>query len=46
MSSKYLSYGSHFIDKKDITAVSKALKNKLITSGSLVQNFEKKFLNT
>ena len=42
MSSKYLSYGSHFIDKKDIKAVSKALKNKLITSGSLVQNFEKK----
>ena len=42
MSNKFLSYGSHFIDKKDINAVSKALKNNLITSGSLVQNFERK----
>ena len=35
-------YGRQFIDKKDINFVSKALKRNLITSGSLVSEFEKK----
>ena len=41
MSLKYLSYGSHFIDYKDLNSVSSALKKNLITSGSFVKKFEK-----
>ena len=38
-------YGSQLIDNTDIKFVSKALKNKLITSGSLVSKFENKISN-
>ena len=35
-------YGKHYIDRSDILSVSKALKNKSITQGPLVEKFEKK----
>lgn len=38
-------YGQHYIDREDITAVKKTLKNPLITTGPLVQLFEKKISN-
>ena len=38
---KLISYGKHSIDQSDINAVSKALKKKVITSGDLVEKFEK-----
>lgn len=38
-------YGKHYIDKKDIIQVSKALKNNLITQGPLVEKFERKICN-
>ncbi len=40
MRKNYLSYGSHFIDKRDWKSISNSLKNKLITTGPLVKNFE------
>lgn len=40
---KYIRYGSQTIDKKDIKAVQNVLKSKYLTSGPLVQLFEKKF---
>tara|TARA_E500000178_G_C17038379_1_gene764884 strand:- start:10604 stop:11740 length:1137 start_codon:yes stop_codon:yes gene_type:complete len=39
---KYIPYGRQYIDKKDINAVSKVLKNDIITSGNQVLTFEKK----
>ena len=39
---KFIPYGRHHIDKKDIITVSKALKEELITSGNNVIKFEKK----
>ena len=38
---KNLYYGSQYIDKKDIQAVTNALSNRLITQGKIVENFEK-----
>ncbi len=40
--SKIIPYGSQFIDKTDISLVSKSLKKNLITTGEYVKNFEKK----
>ena len=34
-------YGKQHIDRADIIAVSKALKNEYLTQGSLVEKFEK-----
>ena len=45
---KIIPYGKQFIDSKDIRAVSKALKDKIITTGKVVEKFEntlKKYLN-
>ena len=45
----FIPYGRQFIDNADIKSVNKALKNNLITTGSIVQNFEKsvkKYLNS
>ena len=42
---KLISYGKHYIDQSDINAVSKALKKKVITSGDLVEKFEKSLSN-
>ena len=42
---KLISYGKHSIDQSDINAVSKALKNKVITSGDLVEKYEKNLSN-
>ena len=42
---KLISYGKHSIDQSDINAVSKALKKKVITSGDLVEKFEKSLSN-
>ncbi len=39
---KYIPYGRQYIDKKDIKAVSRVLKNDIITSGNQVLTFEKK----
>ena len=39
---KFIPYGKHHIDNKDIISVSKALKEELITSGNNVTKFEKK----
>ena len=39
---KFIPYGRHHIDKKDIITVSKALKEELITSGNNVIKFERK----
>ena len=39
---KYIPYGRQYIDKKDINAVSRVLKNDIITSGNQVLTFEKK----
>ena len=38
---KTISYGKHFIDKKDINEVSKSLKSGTITNGKNVEIFEK-----
>ena len=38
----YIPYGKHFIDKKDIDAVSKSLRNRFITQGPLIEKFEQK----
>ena len=38
----FIPYGQHFIDSNDIRSVSKALKQKKITSGDEVVKFEKK----
>ena len=40
---KNLYYGSQYIDKKDIQAVTNALSNRLITQGKIVENFEKNY---
>lgn len=40
-----IDYSKQSIDKKDILNVSKALKNKLITTGNKVPEFEKKISN-
>ena len=37
-----LPYGKQFIDAQDVKLVVKSLKQKLITSGNYVKNFEKK----
>lgn len=42
---KTIFYGKQFIDKKDIYAVSKALKKNVITSGDLVSKYEKSLSN-
>jgi perosamine synthetase len=39
---KNISYGSHYIDQKDIRAVVKVLKSKNITQGPYIEAFEKK----
>lgn len=39
---KIINYGSQFIDSADINSVKSSLKNELITSGKLVDIFEKK----
>jgi len=41
-----ISYGRQFIDDQDIFTVNKSLKNKLITTGKFVKNFEQKIKNT
>tara|TARA_B100001057_G_C22869677_1_gene958198 strand:+ start:2012 stop:3154 length:1143 start_codon:yes stop_codon:yes gene_type:complete len=44
-----INYGRQKIDKLDIKAVSRSLKNDLLTTGKIVENFEnslKKYLNT
>ena len=41
---KYIPYGRQYIDKNDISAVTKVLKNDLITSGKKVLEFEKKLI--
>ena len=38
----FIPYGQHFIDSSDIKSVSKALKQKKITSGNEVSKFERK----
>ena len=40
---KYLSYGKQFIDKKDISGVTKTLKSNYLATGPLVRKFEKNF---
>jgi len=42
---KIIPYGRQYIDTKDISAVSKTLKNDKITSGNEVQKFEDKINN-
>ena len=45
---KNIPYGKQFIDSRDIQAVSRALKNKIITTGKIVDKFENalsKYLN-
>ena len=39
-----LPYGSQQITEEDIEAVTKALKSRLLTTGPLVEKFEKKNL--
>ena len=36
-----ITYGSHYIDKKDLALVVSALKSKSLTTGTYVDNFEK-----
>jgi UDP-4-amino-4,6-dideoxy-N-acetyl-beta-L-altrosamine transaminase len=40
-----LPYSKQYIDKKDIKSVTKALNNKFLTQGPLVEKFEKKIAN-
>jgi dTDP-4-amino-4,6-dideoxygalactose transaminase len=42
---KVIPYGRQYIDKKDESIVSKALKEDLITTGNYVKKFEKKISN-
>ena len=42
---KVINYGGQLILQKDIQAVSKSLKNQLITTGSTVLDFENKLKN-
>ena len=42
---KIIPYGKQFIEKDDIIAVTKALKQEKITTGPLVEKFEKKISN-
>ena len=42
---KMISYGKQFIDQNDVAAVSSALKKNVITSGDLVEKFEKNLSN-
>jgi perosamine synthetase len=37
---KFIPYGTHYIDSKDIRAVKKVLKSKFITQGPTVEKFE------
>ena len=37
-----INYGNHYIDKKDVISVIKALKSKKLTQGQYVEKFEKK----
>ena len=37
-----INYGNHYIDKKDVISVIKALKSKELTQGQYVEKFEKK----
>ena len=37
-----INYGNHYIDKKDVISVIKALKSKKLTQGKYVEKFEKK----
>ena len=37
----FIPYGKQYIDKKDISEVSKSLKEKLITTGNYVFNLER-----
>ena len=37
-----INYNKHYIDKKDIDAVSKVLRSNLITQGAQVLKFEQK----
>ncbi len=39
---KFIPYGKQFIDRQDISTVSKALQGKLITTGEFVKKFENK----
>ena len=39
---KYIPYGRQYIDKDDISFVTKSLKNDLITTGPFVKLFEKR----
>ena len=41
-----ISYGRQFIDKDDISAVNRSLRNKLITTGKYVKKFEQKIKKT
>ena len=42
---KIIPYGKQFIDKKDIDLVAKTLKSSFLTTGPLVDIFEKKICN-
>ena len=37
-----INYGNHYIDRRDILSVTKALKSKKLTQGQFVEKFEKK----
>ena len=40
-----INYGSQSVDKKDINAVVKVLKSKLLTQGPVTLEFEKSYQN-
>ena len=42
---KYIPYGKQYLDHHDFNAVSKSLKQDLITTGESVKTFEKKCKN-
>ncbi len=45
MKKKFIPYGNHFIDKKDIKSVISSLKEEKITTGPQVEIFEKSLAN-
>ena len=36
-----INYGNHYIDRRDILSVTKALKSKKLTQGQFVKNLKK-----
>ena len=41
---KLIPYGKQFIDNKDLREVNKVLKSNFLTTGPLVEKFEKKLV--